>query len=127
MTAPTGTAPLQRVAEWAERERNWKEADIRRQEEGRQGKETPNIGHAALEPVGENAKNEIVHCYSCDVFARTLRARPTREVTMATGKKAASDAGKILRDAKSTKKEKEVAASDLAQRKGATPTKPKKK
>jgi hypothetical protein len=36
---------------------------------------------------------------------------------MATGKKAASDAGKILRDPKSTAKEKEVAASDLAQAK----------
>jgi hypothetical protein len=32
-----------------------------------------------------------------------------------TGKKAASDAGKILSDPKSTKKEKEIAASDLAQ------------
>ncbi|RKT14313.1 hypothetical protein B0G69_7570 [Paraburkholderia sp. RAU2J] len=46
---------------------------------------------------------------------------------MATGKKPASDAGKILRDPKSTRKEKEVAASDLAQRKGATPSKPKGK
>lgn len=36
---------------------------------------------------------------------------------MPTGKKSASDAAKILRDPKSTKKEKEVAASDLAQRK----------
>jgi hypothetical protein len=36
---------------------------------------------------------------------------------MATGKKAASDAGRILSDPKSTKKEKEVAASDLAQAK----------
>jgi hypothetical protein len=36
---------------------------------------------------------------------------------MAAGKKAASDAGKILSDPKSTKREKEVAASDLAQRK----------
>jgi len=34
---------------------------------------------------------------------------------MTTGKKAASDAGRILRDPKSTKKEREVAASDLAQ------------
>jgi hypothetical protein len=39
---------------------------------------------------------------------------------MATGKKAASDAGRALRSPKSTKKEKEVAASDLAQRRGAT-------
>ncbi len=46
---------------------------------------------------------------------------------MATGKKAASDAGKQLRDPKSTKREREVAASDLAQRKGATPSKPKKR
>ncbi|OXC73835.1 hypothetical protein [Caballeronia sordidicola] len=46
---------------------------------------------------------------------------------MATGKKAASDAGKQSRDPKSTKREKEVAASDLAQRKGATSSKPKKK
>ncbi len=40
---------------------------------------------------------------------------------MATGKKPASDAGKILSNPNSTKKEKEVAASDLAQRKGAKP------
>jgi len=38
---------------------------------------------------------------------------------MTTGKKAASDASRILRDPKSTKKEREVAASDLAQRRGA--------
>ena len=39
--------------------------------------------------------------------------------TMSTGKKAASDASKILRSKASTKKEKEVAASDLSQaRKG---------
>jgi len=44
---------------------------------------------------------------------------------MATGKKAASDAGKILRDPKSTKKEKEVAASDLSQRPGASKGKKK--
>lgn len=37
---------------------------------------------------------------------------------MPTGKKAASDAGKILSDPHSTKREREVAASDLAQRKG---------
>ena len=36
---------------------------------------------------------------------------------MATGKKAASDAGKMLRDPSSTKKEREIAASDLAQAK----------
>ncbi len=36
---------------------------------------------------------------------------------MTTGKKAASDAGKVLSDPKSTKKEKEIAASDLAQAK----------
>ena len=36
---------------------------------------------------------------------------------MTTGKRAASDASRILRDPKSTKKEKEVAASDLAQAK----------
>lgn len=46
---------------------------------------------------------------------------------MATGKKAASDAAKILRNPKSTKKQKEVAASDLSQRKGATGTKTKPK
>lgn len=45
---------------------------------------------------------------------------------MATGKKAASDAAKILRNPNSTKKEKEVAASDLAQRKPAVKTPPKK-
>jgi hypothetical protein len=36
---------------------------------------------------------------------------------MTTGKKPASDAGKILSNPNSTKKEKEVAASDLAQAK----------
>ncbi|SDI83691.1 hypothetical protein SAMN05216466_13728 [Paraburkholderia phenazinium] len=46
---------------------------------------------------------------------------------MATGKKAASDAAKILRDSKSSKKEKEVAASDLSGRRGATTAKPKTK
>ena len=45
---------------------------------------------------------------------------------MATGKKAASDAAKILRNPSSTKKEKEVAASDLAQRKPAVKTPPKR-
>jgi hypothetical protein len=34
---------------------------------------------------------------------------------MATGKKAASDAGKVLADPKATKAEKSAAASDLAQ------------
>jgi len=46
---------------------------------------------------------------------------------MATGKKPASEAGKILRNPKSTKKEKEVAASDLAQRKSAVSGKSKSK
>jgi hypothetical protein len=36
---------------------------------------------------------------------------------MTTGKKAASDAGKVLSNPKSTKREKEIAASDLAQAK----------
>lgn len=36
---------------------------------------------------------------------------------MTTGKKAASDAGKILSNPKSTTKQKEIAASDLAQAK----------
>jgi hypothetical protein len=34
---------------------------------------------------------------------------------MATGKKPASDAGKVLADPKSTPEEKQIAASDLAQ------------
>jgi hypothetical protein len=38
---------------------------------------------------------------------------------MTTGKKAASDAAKILRNPKSTPSQKEVAASDLAGRRGA--------
>jgi hypothetical protein len=38
---------------------------------------------------------------------------------MTTGKKPASDASRILRNPKSTPKQKEVAASDLAQRRGA--------
>jgi len=46
---------------------------------------------------------------------------------MTTGKKVASDAAKVLRDPKSTAKEKEMAASDLAQRKTITLSKPKKK
>ncbi len=48
------------------------------------------------------------------------------EAIMATGKKAASLAGKILRSPKSTKAERKVAASDLSQRKS-TSTKRKKK
>lgn len=40
-----------------------------------------------------------------------------------TGRKAASDAGKLLRNPKTPKKVKEVAASDLAQ----APRKPRKK
>jgi hypothetical protein len=39
---------------------------------------------------------------------------------MPTGKKPASNAGKILSNPKSTKNEKRVAASDLSQRRGAT-------
>jgi hypothetical protein len=46
---------------------------------------------------------------------------------MTTGKKVASDAGKMLRDKNSTKKEKELAASDLAQRRGANKAGKKKK
>jgi hypothetical protein len=42
---------------------------------------------------------------------------------MATGKKPASDAGKILSNPKSTPKQKEVAASDLAQAKRHKPSK----
>ena len=42
---------------------------------------------------------------------------------MTTGKKPASDASKILSDKGSTQKEKEVAGSDLAQRKPSTPKK----
>jgi hypothetical protein len=45
---------------------------------------------------------------------------------MTTGKKPASDASRILRDPKSSKKEKEVAASDLAQRRGASKSSPRK-
>ncbi len=41
---------------------------------------------------------------------------------MVTGKKPASEAGSILSDPNSTQREREVAASDLAQ----TPKKPKK-
>lgn len=46
---------------------------------------------------------------------------------MATGKKPASDAGKELGTTKSTKQEKEVAASALSQRKGASKGTGKKK
>jgi hypothetical protein len=44
---------------------------------------------------------------------------------MTTGKKAASDASRILSNPNSSRKEKEVAASDLAQRR--QPSKPKGK
>ncbi|UMM63913.1 hypothetical protein [Aristophania vespae] len=44
---------------------------------------------------------------------------------MPTGKKAASHASKILRDSKSTTKEKEVAASDLSQAKSTKSAKKK--
>lgn len=46
---------------------------------------------------------------------------------MTTGKKVASDASKVLRDPKSTKKEREVAASDLAQAARKAPAKPAKR
>lgn len=46
---------------------------------------------------------------------------------MPTGKKPAHDASKQLKDPKSTAKEKEVAASDLAQRRGAKDEKSNKK
>lgn len=36
---------------------------------------------------------------------------------MPTGRKPASDSGRVLRDPKSTKREREIAASDLAQAK----------
>ena len=42
---------------------------------------------------------------------------------MATGKKPASDAGRILSDPRSTRREKEVAASDLAQARRHAPPK----
>lgn len=44
---------------------------------------------------------------------------------MATGKKAVSDAAKIFRDPKSSKNEKEVAASNSSGRNGATKAKSK--
>jgi hypothetical protein len=46
---------------------------------------------------------------------------------MTTGKKPASDASRILRNPKSTPKQKEVAASDLSQRRGANKPKGKGK
>jgi hypothetical protein len=46
---------------------------------------------------------------------------------MTTGKKVASGAGKVLSNPKSTKKEKEIAASDLAQAKHHPKPKPKPK
>jgi hypothetical protein len=44
-----------------------------------------------------------------------LHESSAKEVNMATGKKPASDAGKVLADPKSTPEEKKIAASDLAQ------------
>jgi hypothetical protein len=49
-------------------------------------------------------------------FYDSLFGEGKEVMKMTTGKKAASDAGKILSNPNSTKKEKEVAASDLAQR-----------
>lgn len=46
---------------------------------------------------------------------------------MTTSKKVASDAGKTLRDPHSTKREREEAASDLAQAKRHAPQPPSKK
>jgi len=46
---------------------------------------------------------------------------------MITGKKSASEASRILRDPKSTKKEKEAAASNLSQVKRHAPPQPAKR
>jgi hypothetical protein len=46
---------------------------------------------------------------------------------MTTGKKAASDAGKTLSNPKSSARDKEIAASDLAQARRKAPEPPKKK
>jgi hypothetical protein len=46
---------------------------------------------------------------------------------MTTGKKAATDASKVLRSKSSTKKQKEIAASDLSQRRGASKPSGRKK
>ncbi len=46
---------------------------------------------------------------------------------MTTGRKPASDAGRILGNPSSTKKEKEVAASDLAQARKPAPSRPSTK
>jgi hypothetical protein len=57
---------------------------------------------------------------SREKVAFVVSANHRKEVNnMTTGKKAASDASRILRSPKSTPKQKEVAASDLAQRRGA--------
>jgi hypothetical protein len=50
-------------------------------------------------------------------LASFRRSTTSQEEEMSTGKKAASDAGRVLADPNSTKKEKEIAASDLAQAK----------
>jgi hypothetical protein len=64
--------------------------------------------------IGKNAGTFV----NCVVFANFWRDR-----TMATGKKPASKAGKELQSKKSTKDEKTVAASDLAQAKKKPPKK----
>lgn len=50
----------------------------------------------------------------------------TEEIGMTTGKKAASEAARELRSRKSTKPERRVAGSDLAQAKRKPPKKPKR-
>jgi hypothetical protein len=74
-----------------------------------------------LESLPDNYKNVLALRSRLCRFAtlRFSKAKKGGEGKMTTGKKAASDASRILSDPKSTKKEKEVAASDLAQaRKG---------
>jgi hypothetical protein len=62
----------------------------------------------------------------CATFA-SFRLSSETIPPMATGKEPASDTGRILSDPRSTKKEKEVAASDLAQRRSAPKGKGKSK
>jgi hypothetical protein len=51
----------------------------------------------------------------CRTPVRTVNTDHGRILVMPTGKKAASEAGKVLADPKATKAEKAAAASDLAQ------------
>jgi hypothetical protein len=81
---------------------------------------------SALAGIFRLALEQKLTCATRGDVANNAFCKQFRGSPMPTGKKAASDAGKILSNPKSTKAQKEVAASDLAQRKDVpTAKKPK--